>query len=170
MGASLNNLSLNNSLNGFTAEFSKPIGFRVGSEFEFVLPFNNNKWAILTEPTFQTFSSDAKNTLTTTNVKYSSIDLGVGVRHYFFLPDQSKIYANFGYHYAIVTSGSIEFSNYSPELEISGNGNFSLGVGYKRNKISIEVLQSFNRSIISNYAFWAADFSSTSLVVGYTIF
>lgn len=170
LGVSLNNISLNNSLNGFTTEFNKTIGFRIGSELEFVLPFNNNKWAILTEPTFNTFSSDSKNALTTTSVKYSSIDLGVGIRHYFFLPDKSKFYGNFSYNYAILTSGSIDFSNYASELDISGNGNFSLGIGYKRNKFSIEIVQSFNRSIISNYAFWGSDFSSTSLIVGYTIF
>jgi hypothetical protein len=35
----------------------REVGFRMGAEAEFVLPFNKNKWVIWIEPTYQTYKT-----------------------------------------------------------------------------------------------------------------
>lgn len=62
---------------------------RIGVEAEFVLPFNSSKWAILLEPTYQTY-----NTSDPFAVDIKSLELPVGLRHYFFLSDKSRIFLN----------------------------------------------------------------------------
>jgi hypothetical protein len=161
---------LGNSLNGFNNEFNK-INYRVGVEFEYFLPFNKNKWAIISEPSYQVFNGEGQGSISSNKVDFSSFDLGLGVRHYIFLPDNSKFFINASFNYGFITKGDIRFgSNYSSFLDVTGNGNLAAGIGYKRNKMSIELLHSFNRSLLSNYVFWGANFNATSIVFGYSIF
>lgn len=72
--------------------------YRLGVQIEMVLPFNNNKWSIIVDPYYQTFTAEGhfKN-LGKSDFKatYSSIDLVVGPRYYFFLPNRNnKIFLN----------------------------------------------------------------------------
>lgn len=68
-------------------------GFRFGADFEYTLPFHRRKWALLLEPAFQSYSSSGKtnNDLT---IKYHSIEVSLGVRHYFFLGKKASIFVN----------------------------------------------------------------------------
>jgi hypothetical protein len=94
----------NSVFNSRDIDFENKIGFGFGLEAEFILPFNKNKWAIAIEPTYQSFKS--KKTTNVTNVSggvliasvdYSSIEVPVSLRHYFFLNNSSKIFINASY-------------------------------------------------------------------------
>jgi hypothetical protein len=74
-------------------DYKPNTGFRLGAEFEFSLPFHRKKWALLLEPAFQSYSSKGQvddNLF----VKYKSIELAMGLRHYFFLSKKSSIFIN----------------------------------------------------------------------------
>ncbi|MCP4456441.1 MAG: hypothetical protein GY816_00190 [Cytophagales bacterium] len=78
------------TVNSPKIDLGSNIGFGVGLEAELILPFNKNKWAILIEPTYQYFESTKSTNVDylvggklITNVKYKSVDVPVGFRHYF---------------------------------------------------------------------------------------
>lgn len=167
--AGLNNSSLSTGNTTFDADspyfpdFGNQLGLRLGVELEFIMPFNKNKWGIIIEPTYQSFKADVdqKNS---TSVDYSSIELPIGVRHYFFLNKTSKLYAN--------GSIIIDFSN--GELlsqEIQSSSNFGFGIGYKSHeKYSLEFRYHTNRDLFNNYLNNFSEYKTMSIIFGYTIF
>ena len=86
-GLNYSSLAVTNSISpSRNVDFGSKSGFRIGAECELVLSFHKNKWAVLVEPTYQSFEKE----LTTTDnrdvsANYASIELPVGLRHYFFL-------------------------------------------------------------------------------------
>ncbi|APZ48148.1 hypothetical protein BW723_12395 [Polaribacter reichenbachii] len=167
--AGLNNSSLKTGNNTFDADspyfpdFGNQLGLRLGVELEFIMPFNKNKWGFIIEPTYQSYKADVdqKNS---TSVDYSSIELPIGVRHYFFLNNSSKLYIN--------GSIIIDFSN--GELlsqEIQSSSNFGFGVGFKsQEKYSIEFRYHTNRDLFNNYLNNYSEYKTMSIIFGYTIF
>ncbi len=167
--AGLNSSSLSTGNTAFDADspyfpdFGNQLGLRLGVELEFIMPFNKNKWGIIIEPTYQSFKADVdqKNS---TSVDYSSIELPIGVRHYFFLNKTSKLYAN--------GSIIIDFSN--GELlsqEIQSSSNFGFGIGYKSHeKYSLEFRYHTNRDLFNNYLNNFSEYKTMSIIFGYTIF
>lgn len=69
------------------------IGFRAGVDFEFSLPFHRKKWALVLEPALQSYSSKGQVDSEQT-VKNNSLELAMGVRHYFFLSKKASIFIN----------------------------------------------------------------------------
>lgn len=74
-------------------DYDPGTGFRFGVDFEFSLPFHRKKWALLLEPAFQSYSSKGQVDEDLT-VKYTSLELAMGVRHYFFLSKKASIFIN----------------------------------------------------------------------------
>ena len=66
-------------------DYGNKMTFRIGLESEIVMGFNKNKWAILIEPTYQYYKAEEEpvTNLSNTNVDYKSIEVPVGLRHYF---------------------------------------------------------------------------------------
>jgi hypothetical protein len=171
-------LEMENSVLSNTFNFDDEIGFGLGVEVEYILPFNNNKWGIIAEPTFSHYKADGTYTSTglsgaTTNsidVKYSTLEIPVGLRHYFFLSDTSTIFANVSYVINLDLSSEITLQG-GNTLDISNRSNAAIGLGYKHNnKYSIELRYQFEREILSDYVNWTTKYSSIGLVFGYTIF
>ncbi|WGH75609.1 hypothetical protein P8625_00155 [Tenacibaculum tangerinum] len=100
IGISKSSNSFSASLNSY---FDPKIAYKIGTEIEYVFPFNNNKWSLFTEPTYQSYN-DEKTFLTgykevvvpssgtivnqpiytEGKIEYNSIELPIGGRHYFF--------------------------------------------------------------------------------------
>ena len=85
-------------------DFENRIGISFGLEAEFILPFHKNKWGLIVESTYRYFKSEqTKETsnvpggILVSKVDYKSVELPIGVRHYFYLNDKSKLYANISY-------------------------------------------------------------------------
>ena len=180
----LNNssLSLQNSSSNFNTDFGNESSLGFGVEAEYILPFNKNKWSLSLEPTFQYFKSE--NTTNVSNVSggkligtvdYSSIELPISIRHYFFLNQNSKIFINASLIYDFSSKSSIEFkrannTNYD-SLEIKTGNNFGFGMGYKfKGKYSLEMRYQTSRNILGDYVYWNSDYSKLSLILGYSLF
>ena len=163
-------------------DFGSKTGFAIGLEAEFILPYNKNKWAIIVEPTYQNFNVEKTSNvrevsggILITSIKYSSIEIPLGLRHYFFLNNDSKIFLNASYVIDLGTNSIIEFerkdgSKLSP-LEIETRPNAAFGLGYKHNdKYSLEIRYQTNRQFFGNDLSWTSDYKSLAVIFGYTIF
>ena len=155
--------------------------FGFGIETEFILGFNKNKWAIIAEPTYQGFQSsetfDSVNISggkIVTDVNYSSIEIPIGVRHYFFLNDDSKIFVNASYILDFVLDSSVEFKRIDNStfnsFEINTNNNLAFGAGFKyADRYSIELRYLTSRDILSNDDL-NSNYKVLSVILGYSIF
>lgn len=142
------------------------IGYRLGVELEFVFPFNKNKWAAVVEPNYRTVSNETKvSNGTDIAVDFSSLEFPIGIRHYFFVSDRSKVFLEgftnieFGLK-PVITVGTEEF-------EGKAESNFSLGGGYNYNDLfSVGVRIETPQDILSNFVAIEGKFWSASLLIG----
>lgn len=181
--AHLNNSSLkiqNSDSNAKNTDFGNRIALNFGVEFEFILPFNKNKWAIVIEPTYQQFKSESEiigipsPTIpfdTKVKVEYSSIEVPIGIRHYMFLDEKSKLFLNAAFIVDFDSNSTIEFEKLQ-DLEINSNVNTLFGIGYKyNNNYSLELRYATSRDVLNrqNQSTWSSDYQSVSLLIGYTV-
>ena len=179
---SSSSLAVNNPNSYRSTDFGSKISFGFGVEAEIILPFNKNKWAVILEPTFRNFKAD-KTTESSrvfggkliAEANYSSIEVPIGIRHYFFLKNNSKIFINAALIFDFNTKSSIEFkradsSSLNNPLKISAKNNLGLGIGYKSNyKISLEIRYQTTQEILDSTT-WTSNFDTFSVIFGYTLF
>lgn len=166
-------------------EFDDKLGIGVGLEVEFILPFYRDTWALLIEPTYQRFKSSGMiNDVSAvfggelnTTFDYSSIEVPMGIRHYFFLGERSKIFMNASYVLDLTLTTQFEASLFNGTTAVSPSENsfstesFAFGIGYKGfDKYSLEIRYQTDRKVIarSNFPSWISDFGSCSVILGYT--
>ena len=183
-GINYSSIEIENSVKNDAREidFGNEISFRFGTEAEFILPFNKNKWGVIIEPTFQYYKSE--NTEESMNltggvlvrkINYQSIDIPLGIRHYHFFNDDSKIFANISYIFSFSNNSVIDFSRSDgssvSSLKINSRRNIGLGVGYKfLDRYSMEIRYQTNKDILAKYANWSSGYRTLCLVWGYSIF
>lgn len=177
-------LTIQNKIsNSFDTDFGNKFGFGLGVEVELILPFNKNKWAILIEAAYQNFevevlstNSRVAGTLLSTKVEYSSIEIPIGLRHYFFLNDSSKIFTNLSIIFDASSNSNIvmetaDGGNNLNTLDITATTNLAFGVGYKLNDTySMEMRLQTSRNVLDDYVYWDSDFNTMSLIFGYSFF
>lgn len=176
-----NSLTMQNSYNASrNTDFENKIGFGLGLEAEYIFPFNKNKWAIAIEPTYQSYKSettrnvsDVSGGVLISKVDYSSIEVPISLRHYFFLNSNSKIFVNFSYIIDLSFNSSIDFTRNDnsnlESLEVDSRNNLGIGIGYKQNdRYSLEIRYQTNRDILGSYAFWTSDYKTASIILGYS--
>ncbi|WP_310468051.1 outer membrane beta-barrel protein [Chryseobacterium sp. JUb7] len=159
-------------------KFDNKIAFRIGAEFEFVLPFNKNKWALFVEPTYNYYKTEIETTMypgtyfeqkSKRSVDYKSLEVPFGIRHYFFLNDKSKIFVNAAYLIDFNFKSNIKYDYL--DLEVNSGNNLILGAGYKYNdKFGVEFRVGTPRTLLRNYMVWDSDYTTMSLIFGYTLF
>jgi hypothetical protein len=179
-----NNSSLKmstSSKTNFNIDFGSKAGFGFGLEAEFILPFNKNKWAIAFEPTYQNFKSEKTSTSSqvsggqyTAKLDYTSIDVPVSVRHYFFLNDNSKLFINAAIVLDFSSKSNLEIRRSDDSLletfKLDANNNYAFGVGYKLyDKFSVEFRYQ-TRKALGEYAFYDSSYRTSSIIIGYSIF
>lgn len=126
-------------------DFEDKIGFKIGVEFEYVFPFNSNKWSVFVEPTYQSFSSKTASISSTNpaffaDIDYSSIQIPVGVRHYFFLNDRNRVFLNGGVIFDMAINNEVVWFDRTTKVELEGSSSYFFGLGYEfNNKYSIEL-------------------------------
>jgi hypothetical protein len=179
-GISYQKISIDNlTLPSENIDFKAEPGVRLGLEFEFILPYNKNKWSIILEPTYRSYSSDETELNSQNNnkrsVTYNSIEIPVGLRHYFYLPNKTAFFCNASYVFDLPVNSEISFFNANgvkaDELELASRSNLFIGVGYKIPKnFSFELRYSTNRNILANYLYWKSAHSAVSLIIGYKLF
>ena len=167
-GLNSSSLFINNSaINSRSTDYGNELAFRIGLEFEFIMGFNKNKWAVIIEPTYQYFKAEDNDitNLSNTNVDYKSLELPIGVRHYLFLNNNSKIFINGSFIYDFVLNSKVR------NLDASSSVNLAMGVGYNYNqKYSVEFRYHTNRDVLTDYLAWTSDYKTISIIFGYTLF
>lgn len=157
--------------------------YRLGLESEFILGFNNNKWAIILEPTYQEFESETMIVSNKTtdeklvaNVDYKSLETQFGLRYYMFINKNLRLFTN-----ALATYDYRFNSSVKVTRESNGNNFFSakmqsgmsvaLGVGGKfKDRYSFELRYLPNRNILNSQGNWITKYKSLSFVLGYSMF
>lgn len=173
----------NSSLDVFayTEKYSprfKNSSIALGFEAEFNLPYNNNKWSLIIEPSINTFKGE-KTTLYSngtptetveTNFKY--LQIPIGIRHYFYLNDTSKIFVNgFGNIRMVGGSYFVDYEKSTDYKYAPLSITFGAGIGYTYNKISAEARMFFaSGSSISETTTRPTEFRNLSFIVRYQIF
>jgi hypothetical protein len=160
-----------------TVKYQNLVGFKIGVSGEYNLPFNNNKWAILLEPAFQSFKFDRtannsifSNETISSEVDYKSIELSLGLKHYFFLNENSTIFIDGFTILDISLVSNIKYNNGPVLKNETPLINYSLGLGFEyHSKYSAELRYSTRRNLLNDYVNFNGDFSGFALILGYTI-
>ncbi len=162
-GVHLSTLSLDYiSSTTLDPNFETELGYKLGLEIEYKLPFQNNKWAIFTGTNFVSYKFEDDRY----NFKYNALEIPLGIRYRSFINNNSCIFINGSMVFSNCLK--LDFSNYS---NIILRGSPVIGLGYEfKNKIAIEAQYSFSRNVIMNLSPFEGKLSGFSVVLGYAIF
>ena len=161
-------------------DFGSKSSFGLGIEAELILPFNKNKWALIFEPTYQYFKSDiskvvgeASGRINITSVKYNSIELPIGIRHYFFLKKGSKFFINTSIIIDTPLNCSIDYKEEDgyvfSKVDIKSGINLALGAGYKmKDRYSMEARFHSVRQLTNSNASYDSPYKTVSIILGYS--
>jgi hypothetical protein len=162
-------LITNSAASRRNAAFRNRPGLITGLEAEFIMPFLKNKWSVILEPGFL-FINTGKEIENGIYVEYKSLELPVGIRHYFFLNGKARIFLNASLNLNAPINSGVYFDN-GAEFKIESMQNLLVGAGFKyKSNYSIEVRYGFKRDLLTKFVFWNADYSSFSVILGYTLF
>lgn len=149
-------------------DFGNIIGFQVGLESEFVLPFNKNKWAVIVESLYNNFKSESTSLNyfpETVKLNYKTIEFPIGLRHYFHISEKSKLFINASY--VLIFDLNSEFTTNRPGFEFSKGTNMTFGLGCKYQKLILEVCYDTDRGELFPYSNgFSSEFTSFSIVLG----
>jgi hypothetical protein len=147
----------------YNKEFSNTVSYHLGVEAEFMLPFNKNKWSLLIEPSYNTFTGSDGNDVWGNDAKNNTFEIALGVRHYFFLNKNSKIFLNGMLMCYVPLEESIQYLN----LQAATNFGGALGAGYGYRRASIEMRHYINHETLANYVSWSGKQMKSIIVLGY---
>jgi hypothetical protein len=115
------------------------IAYRFGVELEYVLNFNKGKWAIISEPAFQTVNLKVNDyNRRNFEIKYSALQLPLGLKHNMFLNQKSKIYISGLLCFDLILNNDV----YNVDgISTSANGRISptFAAGYNYDKFGVEL-------------------------------
>jgi hypothetical protein len=154
--------------------FDRKPAFAIGGEAEYFIPGNRNKWALFANPDIQFYKVEKSQSypgysyIIHREVKYQTLELPVGLRHYMFLNDHSKLFINGGYNFSFILKSEIK-AFYFP-YDSKNAGNLFLGTGYTYKKLSAEIRFNFNRKIGDESDTQIAQYNSFGIIAGYSIF
>lgn len=183
-GINFSSLDLNVLFNNdysYTTRTEKQTNLNYGIEFEYLLPFRNNKWSIYIEPTYSNYKSQGQTTFNPTELDYYSLtrnwevdynylNISLGMRYFIFLTDNSKLFLDC----AFVMNQPLDSKVYNVEetlqLNTGTKNSAAFGVGYSyKSKYMIAIkINSYN--ILDNYTSYSSKFTTTSINFGYKIF
>jgi hypothetical protein len=165
-GVRVSNIKYVREYSATSFHFDKSVGFTSDIQFEYILPFNKNKWSFFINPTFQSYTTDFTYSYVDYSTDYKSIELPIGVKYSMFFSDKSKMF--------IEASGfliDIPFDSYVGSREVdNGGGYIYFGGGYAYNRFNFKVKYGTHPDIISQYTNYTAAYHSLSLTLGYQLF
>ncbi|MFB6317705.1 hypothetical protein [Saccharicrinis sp. FJH54] len=150
--------------------FGTQRNIRFGLESEFVLPFNKNKWSLFFEPTYQYFSAEDNSGTEYKRIDFKTIEFPIGLRYYFFLNKNFKLYLNASYisSYAMYFDSKIEFEySYHPDLEFPHKNNFAFGGGFDYKRFNLGYRYYLDRHLWNPY--YTINYERTSIIIGYKL-
>jgi hypothetical protein len=153
------------SFSGQTTKFHNEKSIRLGLEAEIVLPFNSGKWALLIEPTYQSYeTSDPFPAVE------KSIEMPAGARHYFFLDDKSRIFVNAGAVFDFSLESTAKYAKFTESGEAVQKViiTFFAGAGFKYSRFGIEGRLYTEKSRMGEG--WFHVHNKVAVIIGYRIF
>jgi hypothetical protein len=151
-------------------DFEKQTNLRIGLEFEFILPFKKNKWSFLLEPYYKSFKdSKMVEGYDSVRINYQAIELSFGLRYYFFLNKNSKVFLNFIANpgFAMNFNSTVEYDYYYQPLEITNSFNYGVGAGFNYRRLSAELRFYSNRNLLSNLWYYSCYYKEFAFIIGY---
>ena len=162
------NANLDNPLS-----FDSKMSPTVAIELEAILPGNNYKNAVFVGLGYTTYKSEGENIKTNETLKaeYTAITFNLGVRHYMFLNQNSKLLLEANGTFDVSNSSDIQLPPTSGIVinEINTAPSFSFGAGYKYQKFGATLRYYFNRELSRKEAALKTSFSNVSLLLSYNI-
>lgn len=147
-------------------QFEQQATFSAGIEAEFILPFNKNKWAIIAEPTYQSYEASISSE--PVRIDYQALELPIGVRHYFFLNSHSKLSLAAAFQLNFPSNSTfVHMTNITWEITRSANMAFEVGYILK-NRLTVAYRYQTSREMVSSNI-WNVKFETMAFVVGYSI-
>jgi hypothetical protein len=157
------------------ARFSRKVNFRLGFQSEFLIRYTDNKFSLLIEPTFQYFIDNKASNVVGERIaiNYISMEVPLGIRRYFKIGNDSKIFLNGFLVLDKGFSGSRVEWKAGSTLNTITNLSGGLGTGINKNRFSVECRYYFGRKIVANqndvYK-WRSSYQKVSLIMGYRLF
>lgn len=165
------------NVTNYSTSLDGKITFKIGVELEYTLPFNKNTWSVFINPAYQKYKNEKQYIATYTygltrdvNVvaEYSSVEIPIGIRRYFYLNQNSKIFVNGAFVLNYFGDTKMNFDNGTIILESASRHNFAFGIGYKyKDRFSAEIRTNTAAEILSDYSGWSSNYSATGIVLGY---
>ena len=146
-------------------------------DVEYILPFNNNKWGITLSPSYQSFKSEQQSEYSIGTVDFKAIEVGVGLKRYFFLNKETKVFVNLQYNSILsyrfdskfgFKSHSTQDFLYDP-IDKAYNPTLVYGLGFEYRRMFAEFRYHSPQNIMSKYPSWDAKLEKISFRVGYKI-
>ena len=129
-------------------DFGSSISPVFGVEFEYIMPFNNNKWSVFSDIRFASFKSERivespiilgmQLPSQKVTLEYSSVDFALGFRHYFFVNESSKIFINLNYALELSSDSDIDYERVGDINAGINVGTYGVGIGYTYKDIRLE--------------------------------
>jgi hypothetical protein len=154
---------------------------KIGLEAEYLLPFNKNKWSLFLNPAYQKYETTKQysrpglftgspSITRNIEVKYTSIQIPIGLRYYFLINNNSKVFINAAYSFDVNGKASLSFDQNTP-LESKSGSNFAFGVGYNfKKKFSAEIRTNTKKQLLTDYNTFSVEYKAIDLVFAYSIF
>lgn len=164
----------NNEIQNSSIDFGPQTALHLGVELEYILPSNNNKWAIFIEPNYITYRSEKERELFSSTEKVTaeanSLNLPIGLRHYMYLNDEVRLIINGMLNVQVASNTTITYSQRRDLKSEANPANFAIGIGgVLNNKFFVEARIYSKFNALKEYVSWKGDFSQFSFIVGYNI-
>ncbi len=180
-GMNLTSFAIDNIVsNQQDVDFGKRFNFRLGVEAEFNLPFNDKRWSIAIEPTYQYFKKDLveesamlTDKYYTVSVDYQSIEIPLTLRHYIRIKNNYRIFVNASVITdVLLNSAKIDYNRidgtkmYS-SLAINSRLYYALGGGFQHKRFCLEYRYYMNKNVLSKYHVWLSHYHTSAIIFGY---
>lgn len=166
LGVEFKSLEVSNTFMGHTVDFGSQNTARIGFQAELLLPFNRGKWSVLVDPALQRFQATTNRPA---RVQYRSLELPVGLRHYFFLSEQTKIFLN-AFMVVDVPSKSFVDLTTSATDDVRPRPSPAVGIGIQLSRFSVEARYYKTRNIMYHWGDWESEYSKVALVAAVRLF
>ncbi len=167
-------------------KFDSQTVFIPGVDFELLLPYHKNKWAIIIGANYQSYEKSTQDVelfsenLGTVSFEYSYIEIPIGVKHYMYLNKDLKLFLSASYAPILHLSSKNEnpyeradniLGNIFFDSEDQTNSALAFGIGCKlKNRYSIGFNYYASKKINNKNAFSNNMDGSFSLIASYTLF
>jgi hypothetical protein len=177
-GVTYSQISVSNTVDKkYNGTFKSQFNPRIGLEAELTLPFNMHKWNIIFEPTYQYYNSEMTLSTMIETINYKSIEFPIGIRYYFFLNQELKLFANamFIPTYSFDLNSTFVYKSTTSSIlpityKLNSSQCYALGGGIGYKKFSAEMRYYTHIDLFNNLASWYSEYNRFSIILGFKIF